>query len=130
MTEKNHYQGDFVFRFNQTHQKRLSKYLIKELFPNNIIKAAKGKTLDSYPEERIRKAAKGLHEALISHRLPYLRATVEERASSDHDETILILLIINDAIKSICSHEYFNIKNDFSQLIIKESIKKYFSTDD
>jgi hypothetical protein len=126
MKEQHHYKGNFLFKFYPANQIKIAKTLINYLFPKEIIKLAKNKSLDAYTSTEINQLGSETITALLDLRFPLLKEKISKQSKDNPDKTVLLFLLMNDVLKTIIGDEYINVQFYLAQDILIKALKNNF----
>ncbi len=123
MHETFHYKGNFDFYYYETNQKKLAKAFLKYIFPEEVIKKARGKKYESIEQSVISEQTEILSSIFKVFSPEACSYKIRKIASQDIDLAVILYLIAKDRLANAFLYKgYFNVKDELGRLVMKSII--------
>ena len=123
MHETFHYKGNFDFYYYETNQKKLAKAFLKYIFPEEVIKKARGKKYESIEQSVISEQTEILSSIFKVFSPEACSYKIRKIASQDIDLAVILYLIAKHRLaNALLNTRYFNVKDELGRLVMKSII--------
>ncbi len=123
MHETFHYKGNFDFYYYETNQKKLAKDFLKYVFPEEVIKKARGKKYESIEQTVLIERTKVLSRIFQECLPEQCSNKINRIASQDIDLAVSLYLIAKHRLANASLNtRYFNVKDELGRLVMTSII--------
>lgn len=123
MHETCHYKGNFDFYFYKTNQDKLAQAFLKYVFPEEVIKKARGKKYESIEQSVLVKRTKVLSDIFQICTPEVCSIKIHQIASQNLDLTVSLYLIAKHRLNNgSLRKRYFNVKDELGRLVMNSLI--------
>lgn len=120
MHETFNYKGNFDFYYYETNQKKLAKDFLKYVFPEEVIKKARGKKYESIEQSVLSEQTDMLSSIFKVYSPDACSYKIRKLASQDIDLAVILYLIAKHRLaNSVLYKGELNVKYELGRLVMK-----------